>query len=799
MQIVDPENSERFLNEFKSEKAINYGNLINIFFSNQMPQTTDLDIPDNQSNYNVLTSRDFEKNQSERIEELVILYQVFINNDTVIIMDDLSERIGKLLEGRESTLKTKKFSMGSDSQKKIMNILPAIDENSLTAIELLNLSNTNFKTVTEEFRFEVDQISQTKQWKSAEQLISKHLTIITPIQEMNVLHFADLEILVEALSSEDVAYLKTNLLKSSSFQKFKISFLESTVDESLHTLIGQPYRTSRAAIRIYTDKNGVEHRTENEVNSYLDGRYVCAPESLWHIFDFRMSDRSTPVMQLKVHLKNAQGVAYKEGEEKDAAERGQLRETTLTAWFAANKRCYDELESTGMIPEDVVDCRGIYYVEMPEHFQFTKGKWTLRKNATRSIGRMHFVSPRDQERFALRVMLLNVTDAKSYEDLQTVGGVFYEKFVDAAKAAGYLTEDIFYEKSLEEAASFHSAPQLRGFFVTLLMFGEIHNAEELWYRFVDDFSEDFLYKHFPKEKAEALAYNDLIDRMNSMGENLDKWMSLGYERIIPDDVIDFDYCSKEGDRMRSTLVAEQEEVVKSVLDAVKSGGGLIYVDGPGGSGKTYTNMRAQNADEEWKSFLLGIGDGLKGEEGTGVMEVPEDLRCDGDLAEEIFGSLLRNGSNVSEISKVAILSPTNQQALQMNQKMMEMVPGEMKTYFSVDEVGDNQNSHSDAANFPTEFLNKMTPSGLPPHKLERSREFSLVKYMGDPRITNPLICCTDHSLFNSTVTSKLNPTPVILYTRGAKQEITLKYRFIDRNLTDLPKINNSFDSFEYPI
>ncbi|PIC23968.1 hypothetical protein B9Z55_017477 [Caenorhabditis nigoni] len=131
-----------------------------------------------------------------------------------------------------------------------------------------------------------------------------------------------------------------------------------------------------------------------------------------------------------------------------------------------------------------------------------------------------------------------------------------------------------------------------------------------------------------------------------------------------------------------------------------------------------TNMRAQSADEEWKSFLLEIGDGLKGEEGTGVMEVPEDLRCDGDLAEEIFGSLLRNGSNVSEISKVAILSPTNQQALQMNQKVMEMIPGEMKTYYSVDEVGDNQNSHSDAANFPTEFLNKMTPSGLPPHKLE---------------------------------------------------------------------------------
>ncbi|PIC30030.1 hypothetical protein B9Z55_021411 [Caenorhabditis nigoni] len=33
-----------------------------------------------------------------------------------------------------------------------------------------------------------------------------------------------------------------NLLKSPTFQKFKISYRESTIDESLHTLIGEPYR-----------------------------------------------------------------------------------------------------------------------------------------------------------------------------------------------------------------------------------------------------------------------------------------------------------------------------------------------------------------------------------------------------------------------------------------------------------------------------------------------------------------------------------------------------------------------------
>ncbi|EFO90980.1 hypothetical protein CRE_27833 [Caenorhabditis remanei] len=347
---------------------------------------------------------------------------------------------------------------------------------------------------------------------------------------------------------------------------------------------------TRAAVHIFTDKTGTSHRVDDEIDSYLDTRYVCAPEALHHIFGFKMSDRSTPVMQLKVHLENAQGVVFRKGEEKDAMEKAQVRETTLTAWFAANQKCEDELQTSGMIPENIVDSRGIHYVEMPEHFQFTKGKWVPRKRSTKCIGRMHFVSPRDQERFALRLLLLNIVDAKSYKDLNTIGGVYYEKCVDAAKAAGYLTDDCFYEQSLEEAASFHSAFQLRGFFVTLLMFGEIHNAEELWYKFRDVFCEDFVYQNFPKEKAEALAYNDISERIQNMGENLEKWMKLDYERIHPEDMIDHDFCRQEGEKMRALLSPEQEAVVKVALEALANGGGQIFVDGPGGSGKTYVYL-----------------------------------------------------------------------------------------------------------------------------------------------------------------------------------------------------------------
>ncbi|CAP35016.1 Protein CBG17321 [Caenorhabditis briggsae] len=59
---------------------------------------------------------------------------------------------------------------------------------------------------------------------------------------MNILHFTNLEIQVKTISSEEVAYLKTYLLNSSKFQKFELSFRESTIDEYLYMLIGEPHR-----------------------------------------------------------------------------------------------------------------------------------------------------------------------------------------------------------------------------------------------------------------------------------------------------------------------------------------------------------------------------------------------------------------------------------------------------------------------------------------------------------------------------------------------------------------------------
>ncbi|PIC13468.1 hypothetical protein B9Z55_027831 [Caenorhabditis nigoni] len=227
--------------EFKNVEYFTQGNQVHWSGGNSFPGT----------DYKSICLNDTEKtlnHQMKCIKELIICFEyqdIYIKNLSNPLDSfgaaDLSRRIGDILKRREKPLKTKKFSMGSNSQMEVMEILPAIDTHSLEVIELL-FPVEQESTVVRELPFQVDRLSQTDQWKNAEHLISKKMTITTPIPEMNILSFVNLDILVKTLSSEDVNYLRKNLRKSSKLQKFKISFLESTIDGSMHTLIGEPFR-----------------------------------------------------------------------------------------------------------------------------------------------------------------------------------------------------------------------------------------------------------------------------------------------------------------------------------------------------------------------------------------------------------------------------------------------------------------------------------------------------------------------------------------------------------------------------
>ncbi|CAH2017253.1 unnamed protein product [Acanthoscelides obtectus] len=75
----------------------------------------------------------------------------------------------------------------------------------------------------------------------------------------------------------------------------------------------------------------------NEIQMFLDVRYVSAPEAMWRIYTFEMHDMSHAIIKLFVHLPNMQQVYFNTNSTiPDVVERAATQHTTLTGWFALN-------------------------------------------------------------------------------------------------------------------------------------------------------------------------------------------------------------------------------------------------------------------------------------------------------------------------------------------------------------------------------------------------------------------------------------------------------------------------------
>ncbi|KAG8173477.1 hypothetical protein JTE90_005080 [Oedothorax gibbosus] len=177
----------------------------------------------------------------------------------------------------------------------------------------------------------------------------------------------------------------------------------------------------------------------DEITTYLDGRYVSAPEAIWRLSEFNMSYKSHTVIRLAVHLPHQKQVVFIGGQETEAAERAAAKYTTLTAWFQLNR---DDSQAQ------------IYtYSEIPNHYVYEKNttKWKRRQRGSHQvIGRMPVVSVQDAERFYLRMLLLRQPGAVGFVDIRTVDGIVCETFQQACKMRGLLEGDQLWNDTLRE-------------------------------------------------------------------------------------------------------------------------------------------------------------------------------------------------------------------------------------------------------------------------------------------------------------------------------------------------------------
>ncbi|XP_065677359.1 uncharacterized protein LOC136092750 [Hydra vulgaris] len=125
-----------------------------------------------------------------------------------------------------------------------------------------------------------------------------------------------------------------------------------------------------------------EQANHDEVNTFLDCRYVGAPEAFWQIFEYPISPMSHTIIRLKVHLPENQIVYFREREEQVVLERAAQRDTHLTAWFKLSSKNEEAHHYS--------------YVDIPNHFVFDDKhcNWKVRqRSGNKVIVKMYKVSP----------------------------------------------------------------------------------------------------------------------------------------------------------------------------------------------------------------------------------------------------------------------------------------------------------------------------------------------------------------------------------------------------------------------
>ncbi|GBN17941.1 hypothetical protein AVEN_198523-1 [Araneus ventricosus] len=117
----------------------------------------------------------------------------------------------------------------------------------------------------------------------------------------------------------------------------------------------------------------------DEILTFLDGRYVSAPEAMWRLNEFSLSEKSHVIMRLAVHLPNKQQVVFKSGQEVAAVAGASMRHTTLSAWF--------------LLVQQNVEAHNYNYADVPQYNVFDKCQtlWKRRKRGEQQIiGRIKF-------------------------------------------------------------------------------------------------------------------------------------------------------------------------------------------------------------------------------------------------------------------------------------------------------------------------------------------------------------------------------------------------------------------------
>ena len=121
---------------------------------------------------------------------------------------------------------------------------------------------------------------------------------------------------------------------------------------------------------------------------------------------------------------------------------------------------------------------------------------------------------------------------------------------------------------------------------------------------------------------------------------------------------------------------------------------------------------------DFAKYLLTLGNGtapVHPEVGDDMIQIPKEYLVNSldELIEKVFPGIEHGYADKLFVSRHAILTPINDNVDKINEIIMKTFPGEGQTYFSADSVAEDDLHNT----YPTDFLNSVTVSGMPPHAM----------------------------------------------------------------------------------
>ncbi|RCN30987.1 hypothetical protein ANCCAN_23239 [Ancylostoma caninum] len=321
---------------------------------------------------------------------------------------------------------------------------------------------------------------------------------------------------------------------------------------------------------------------------------------------------------------------------------------------------------------------------------------------------MWSVNPKMQELYAVRKLLLYKKGVSSFVHLRTHDGVTYNTFMEAAQAAGYI------QNSSEWEECFACAVASTGIAATLLKNGRtVHSAFGL------------LLKRLC---SDSVANVDASSATGLMLRNIDViiWDEISMQTRLAVECVD---------RLLHDVAAQENSALPF--------GGVIMVFGgnwcqflpvvPGGSRLEIINERLKSSplwqsmtihildqnmrllpgEEKHAAWLRAVGEGLNFmSDGTHIaIDSCMCLLTEKDVINWIYTVDTLNNPELLE--KVALLTVRNCDAIELNDIVLRMFPGDITELYGIDTSATEEDGAIGMPCDDEEYLHHLTPSGMP--------------------------------------------------------------------------------------